>query len=97
MCEALAVVEDADPRGRRMQCVSGVKRSIEYVSIQLLSSTGELGDDERPATPDPYLPGVSKRQWEAKVSAWRRECRNFLTRCRLVRRNWRWPKSSAFG
>ncbi|CAK0832930.1 unnamed protein product [Prorocentrum cordatum] len=78
MCEALAVVKDADPRGRRMQCVSGVRRSIEHVSIQLLSSAGELEDDERPATPDPYLPGVSKRQWEAKVSAWRREMSRLL-------------------
>ncbi|CAK0818359.1 unnamed protein product [Prorocentrum cordatum] len=78
MCDALAVVEDADPRGRRIRCVSGVKRSIEYVSIQLLSSTGELVDDERPATPDPYLPDVSKRQWEAKVVAWRREMSQLL-------------------
>jgi len=78
MCEALAVVENADPHGRRMQCVSGVKRSIEYVSIQLLSSTGELGDDERPATPDPYLPDVSKRQWEATVAAWRRKMSRLL-------------------
>ncbi|CAK0822133.1 unnamed protein product, partial [Prorocentrum cordatum] len=63
---------------RRIRCVSGVKRSIEYVSIQLLSSTGELVDDERPATPDPYLPDVSKRQWEAKVVAWRREMSQLL-------------------
>ena len=61
-----------------MQSVSGVKRSIEYVSIQLLNSTGELGDDERPATPDPYLPDVSKRQWEAKVAAWRKEMSRLL-------------------
>ncbi|CAK0806321.1 unnamed protein product [Prorocentrum cordatum] len=69
---------DLPLRRRRIRCVSGVKRSIENVSIQLLSSTGELEDDERPATPDPYLPDVSKRQWEAKVVAWRREMSQLL-------------------
>ena len=68
--------DEFNPHGKRLRAVAAVKHSLEYVQMQLTSSTGELEDEDRPATPDPAASSVSKRGWELQVQQWR----NAITR-----------------
>ncbi|CAK0807001.1 unnamed protein product, partial [Prorocentrum cordatum] len=49
----------------------GARAERFLAAVQMMCSTGELDEDDRPATPDPMLPNVSKREWGRSAQRWR--------------------------
>jgi len=58
--------------------VKAVHRSRDYVTMLLLTSTGELSSDDAPTPPDPSDRTLSKRQWEMRMMLWRAALKDFV-------------------
>ena len=80
----------------RREGVACVSRSAEYLELLLLTSTGEIPEDETPQVPDAYDTTITKRQWERYMQDWRVNIRGACARVEahrslrrdLARRNW---------
>ena len=94
LLRATRTVAPAIPRYRRMpaasdediarrQChrhasIAAVRRSPDYVEVQLRSATGTLGSNI-PEPPDPEDMRKSKRTWETNMQWWRRALKALAT------------------
>ena len=74
-----AVDDDAEwdrREHKRLSAVGYVKATEMYSRLLVVSGTGELADNRRPRTPDPFDRTLSKRHWERKCADWRMSLRS---------------------
>ena len=54
------------------------RTSAAYVEMMVRSSVGELTDEDRPRSPNPFDRSLSKRHWEALVLSWRNSIKDLV-------------------